>query len=313
MDRVVSVYEGDRTALQLTTVPQMRTSVFKDRNADNGRESGEANSVGGLPEGLFKLTDPEEIRLLENLAGSPLTSKNLRTAFATRLRANPGRAAATAASALFLARTIDASPREMLGLLRTGVLILAAKGPAHLSSASTLVGFAVQISPPEWHQRIVSSLRYAMIEALPLNSAQGISFDGMYKETRDTIEENMVPSSDFSPQSFGTDRALVDAGILEASELDDFFWAEAMSLRVFFEMERAMVFAEQQNGLWFDTFVLLGVGGGPFWFDHDPFVVEIPQEPIEPNILPPPAPSPTEFPPAPTPPPPLPTPPFPVS
>lgn len=232
VNRIVSVYEGDRTGLQLTTVPQMRSSVFKDSNADNGRANSEAGSRAGLPEGLFKLTDPERIAKLEQLAGSPLTLKSLTKAFTTSLQENPDQSVSTGASALFLARTINASPRQLVNLMRTGILILAAKGTQYLAHASALVGFAVQVSDPIDHPWIVASLRTSMIGALPENMPDTLTFRGMHKGSKDTISRKSLQgwdSENFS-NTHAVDMALVNAGILEAGIMDDFMWAEVQAM-----------------------------------------------------------------------------------
>ncbi len=268
VNRIVSVYEGDRTGLQLTTVPQMRSSVFKDSNADNGRANSEAISTAGLPEGLFKLTDPERIRKLEQLAGSPLTLKGLRNAFATSLRENPDQAVSTGASALFLARTIDASPRQMVSLMRIGIVILAAKGTPYLAHASALVGFAVQVSDPIDHPWIVASLRNSMIGALPANMPRTFTFRGMHKGSKDPISPKSIPgwdTEDFS-NTHAVDMALVNAGILEAGVMDDFMWSEVLAM---------MADSGMENDL----------------------LIGIPQESVLPNIFPPATPPPVVAPP----------------
>jgi len=305
--RIISVYEGDRTALQLTEVPQMRTSVFEDSDADNGRLTNEANSVAGLPEGLFKLTDPERIRKLEQLAGSPLVYRNLRRAFATSLSENPDQGIATGASALFLARTIDASPRDMVALMRTGILILASKGTRYLPQASALVGFAVQVSGPKAHQPIVSSLRYSMIGALPENLPDASVFDENDYKSHFPTSQDSDPDLDWEnfPSVHNADMALVNAGILEAVGLNDLMWGDILAMRPHHRMGTELMMAASSGAQWFDTFGLMGVGSGPFWMNPNPFTQEVSDSPSIPETPPPPA--------APTPPMVFPTPPPPAS
>jgi hypothetical protein len=288
-ENIISVYEGDRTALQLTTVPEMRRSVFKDSGADNGRDDDLASSAAGLPEGLFKLTDPERINKLEQLAGSPLTYKRLRSAFAESLTINPDQAISTAASALFLARTLDASPKEMVKLLRTGILILSAKGTRYLPQASALVGFAVQVSSPEEHQWIVSSLRMVMIGALPENMPDEILIDGTYNYSRDNVSQESSRESDWGnfANTRSADMALVNAGILEPVGMNDWMWGEMLT-----RMGNNLM-ASRDGPPLADGFDLMGLGSGPLIFNQNSFYQEVSQPAIVPDAPPAPTPAPT--------------------
>lgn len=276
--RIISVYEGDRTALQLTTVPEMKSSVFKDSDADNGRLNHQANSVAGLPERLFKLTDPERIARLEQLAGHPLTFRKLRKAFAESVDNNPVQAISTGASSLFLARKLHASPRDMVNLMRTGVLILASKGTQFLPQASALVGFAVQVSGPEAHQTIVSSLRYSMIGALPENLSGGsISAGNDYKSQVPT-SQNSAPDLEWEnfPGAHSADVALVGAGILKAVGMSDAMWDDVSAMKSQYRMGNELLLAARGPDAWFDNFDIMGVGSGPFGIYQNPYIPELP-------------------------------------